>query len=110
VVRNFSNNCAGKSAELADVQEVRSTRTITGSNIGAPTVRINFGGICAFRSRSADACITMSCQWTSTIKATGKTESTKGTCYLTAVHEAPRWLLCDSEFDGSSSTNLRFPF
>ncbi len=110
VVRNFSDNCAGKSGELNDVKENRSTRTITGSNIGAPTVRINFGGVCAFRSRSADACVTMSCRWTSTIKATGKTETTQGTCYLTAVHEAPRWLLCDSEFEGTSSTNLRFPF
>jgi hypothetical protein len=110
VVRNFSDNCAGKASELNDVRENRSTRTITGSNIGAPTVRINFGGVCAFRGRSGDACITMSCQWTSTIKATGKTENTTGTCYLTAVHEAPRWLLCESEFEGSSSTNLRFPF
>lgn len=110
VVRNFSDNCSGKSGELADVKENRSTRTITSSNIGAPTVRINFGGTCPFRSRPGDACVTMSCQWTSTVKATGKTENTKGTCYLTAVHEAPRWLLCESEFDGSSSTNLRFPF
>ena len=110
VVRNFSDNCPGKSSELSDVRENRSTRTITGSNIGAATVRINFGGVCAFRSRSGDGCATMSCQWTSTVKATGKTENTKGTCYLTAVHEAPRWLLCESEFDGSTSTNLRFPF
>jgi hypothetical protein len=110
VVRNFSDNCSGKSGELVDVKENRSTRTITSSNIGAPTVRINFGGSCAFRGRPGDACVTMSCQWTSTIKATGKTENTKGTCYLTAVHEAPRWLLCESEFDGTSSINLRFPF
>jgi hypothetical protein len=110
VVRNFSDNCAGKSSELNDVKENRSTRTITASNIGAPTVRINFGGVCDFRSRSGDACVTMSCQWTSTIKATGTTENAKGTCFLTAVHEAPRWLLCESEFEGSSSTNLRFPF
>lgn len=109
-VRNFSDNCAGKSAELNDVKDVRSTRTITGFNIGTPTVRINFGGVCAFRSRPGDGCVAVSCQWTSTIKATGKIETTKGTCYLTAVHEAPRWLLCDSEFDGASSTNLRFPF
>jgi hypothetical protein len=110
VVRNFSDNCAGKASELNDVKENRSTRTITGSNIGAPTVRINFGGVCAFRGRPGDACITVSCQWTSTIKATGKTENTAGTCYLTAVHEAPRWLLCESEFEGSSTSNLRFPF
>jgi hypothetical protein len=110
VVRNFSDNCAGKAAELNDVRENRSTRTITGSNIGAPAVRINFGGVCAFRGRRADACITMSCQWTSTIKATGNPENATGTCHLTAVHGAPRWLLCDSEFDGSSTSNLRFPF
>ena len=110
VVRNFSDNCAGKSGELIDIKENRSTRTITSSIIGMPTVRINFGGVCAFRSRPGDACVSMACQWTSTIKATGKIETTKGTCYLTAVHEAPRWLLCDSEFDGTSSSNLRFQF
>ena len=110
VVRNFSNTCGGKNAELNDVRENRATRTITARNFGPPTISVNFDGVCAFRSRAADACVRLSCQWTSTIKATGMLEQAKGTCYLTAVYEEPRWLLCDSEFEGSNSSGLRFAF
>jgi hypothetical protein len=55
MLRNFSdtpNECReGKAAELKDVQDNRKKYDIKSHNYGAPTTTINFGGVCAFRSR-----------------------------------------------------------
>ena len=114
VVRNFSDRCAaeapwdGKTQELADVQYNRATRVINSYNLGNPNVEIGFGQGCAFQNRPGDACITMSCEWYSTIIATQKPEHSWGTCYLTAVHDQPDWYLCFSNYSGKTTSGLRF--
>lgn len=111
VVRNFSDSCPGKAAELQDVRQNRATYLITASRLGAPAVTLGFGGVCFDRIRPpghpADACIIMSCGWTSTRRTTGRQEISNGTCYLTAVYESSRWRLCDSDFEGPPTLKLR---
>lgn len=106
-VRFFTDSCAGKAAELRDVQRNRQDYTINSYQLGTPRVAVDFGGICA-RDERGDACVEVSCQWNSTIKATGKTEIATGTCLLTAVYVTDRWWLCDSKFDGQTTSGLRF--
>jgi hypothetical protein len=108
VVRNFSDKCEGKKAELDDVAANRKTRLINSHEYGVPSVTIRFGGVCAFRSRPGDACAATTVKWQSTILATKQPETTTGTSHITAVYERPRWWLCRSEFQGSSSSGLTF--
>jgi hypothetical protein len=107
-VRHFSDSCPGKAAELEDVIRNRQTYTMNSHTYGAATVSIAFGGVCAFRARRADACLLIPVEWRSTIKATGKPETTAGASHITAVYEASRWWLCDSEFEGTSTSGVRF--
>jgi len=119
-VRSFSDSCPGKAAELQDVRQNRANHIITASRLGSPAVTFGFGGVCFDRIRPpghpADACMVVSCGWTSTRRSTGVQEISNGSCYLTAVYESSRWRLCDSDFEGSVTINgrvvpgLRFPF
>lgn len=101
-VRNFSDNCPGKSDEREEIRQNRATRTIVGSRIGEPVV-----GIDALR-RSAEA--EVSCEFTSIVRATGHQEQVRGTCIITAVYEPWRWWLCDSRFRPAGGTMVKAPF
>ena len=107
-VRNFSDKCEGKEDELDDVAENRKTRLINSHDYGTPSVNIRFAGICPFRSRSGDACVATTVRWQSTILTTKQPETTTGTSHITAIYDRPRWWLCRSEFQGSSSSGLTF--
>lgn len=108
ILRNFSDVCAGKADELADVTRNRQMYTMNSHSYGAPTVDVAFGGVCAFRARRADACVSVPVEWRATFKATGRPEITVGTSYLTAIYDASRWWLCDSDFDGTSRSGVTF--
>jgi hypothetical protein len=96
-VRNFSDSCSGKQSEQRDVQRVRtlftmlpsSSYSIRSVSIVEPWVRGGIVARCEFRSRE---------------KATGVDGIARGTCTLSAVYENNRWMLCDSHFDGPSSS------
>lgn len=105
-VRNFSNSCPGKAAELSDVTNNRATRRINSYKYGTPAVTVAFGSTC--RSRTADACVITSAEWQSTVIATGAPESVKGLSIITGTYRDSRWWLCDSNFDGTSSLGLHF--
>ena len=105
-VRNFSNSCPGKAAELKDVMNNRATRTINSSTYGVPAVTVAFGSAC--RSTTADACVRTAVEWQSTVIATNLPETAKGTSVISGVYTASRWWLCDSSFDGASSLGLHF--
>lgn len=100
VLRNFSDQCGGKPAELEDVRFNRANYVILSASLSQGRATINFGGICSFRSRPGDACAQVDARWKSQIKATGQIETVEGTDHMTAVYERPRWWLCDSDFDG----------
>jgi hypothetical protein len=99
-VRNFSDGCPGKQAELRDLQRVRSDFTMLGAssysirsvNITEPWGRAQMEARCEFVSRE---------------KASGTVGVARGTCSLTGVYENDRWWLCDSHFSGTT-TNTAF--
>lgn len=108
LVRNFSDSCPGKAAELSDVTKERANYRILGSSIGPPTVSISFApSPCGSLTRpEGDGCAQLSCRWTSQCLATadprvcapGRVYSPSGTCVLSAIYESNRWWLCDSRF------------
>ena len=109
VMKDFLVGCYGTAAERQDVIDNRNEFTITAYSVGPPSVAINFGGTCAFRARSGDACSNSQVSWTSTEKATGRTGTVSGTDQVAAVYRDARWWLCDSQFNGSAGINaLRF--
>jgi len=99
-VRNFSDNCPGKREELDDVRHNRATYTVTGSRFSVREV--------TFDQPMLWAEVVAPCEFTSTIKATGKIERATGNCLFTAVYEIDQWWLCDSRFRGSTSSGLQF--
>ena len=109
VMQDFLVGCYGTAAELEDVIDNRAEYTITAYSVGPPSVTVNFGGTCAFRTRSGDACSNTAVQWSSIEKDTGKSGSVEGTDQVAAVYRNARWWLCDSQFNPkSSSGSLRF--
>ncbi len=107
-VRYFYAGCPGRQDELQDIQDNRATYLITAHQLGSPAVNINFGGTCAFESKAGDACISLSCEFTSTVKATGRQAVARGTCYLTSVYRDSKWQLCDSNYADASGTASAF--
>jgi hypothetical protein len=109
VVRHFSDACsAGKAAELRDVGDNRATRTITSHTYGVPAATIAFGGVCAYRSRSGDACVRTPVEWRSIIKSSGAPETAVGTSHISGVYRESRWWLCWSDFEGKTTSGLTF--
>jgi hypothetical protein len=106
IVRNFSNSCPGKAAELSDVTKNRETRLINSYKYGTPATTVAFGSAC--RSKTSDACVITSVEWQSTVIATGAAETAKGISTISGVYRDSRWWLCDSSFDGTSSLGLHF--
>jgi hypothetical protein len=107
-VRHFYTGCPGRQDELADIRDNRAEYLITSYKLGTPTVSIDFGGVCPFRSRTGDACISVSCEWDSTTRATGEKGTARGTCFLTSVYRESKWQLCDSNFQGQPGSLSNF--
>jgi hypothetical protein len=111
VVRNFSDSCRGKFAELDEVRNNQNVYTITAYNVeGNPPVEVAFAGVCRERGRTGDACSYVNVRWDSTEKANGKRSVTIGVDQVNAIYENSRWRLCDSDFFGTQTINgLRIP-
>jgi hypothetical protein len=95
-VRNFSDNCRGKFAELEDVRVNRELFIIQDARFSISSVTLN-------ANRTA-ADIVAPCSFVDIVKATNVRETVAGTCMLTAVYENWRWFLCDSRFSWSGTT------
>jgi hypothetical protein len=74
-------------------------------------VTVNFSGTCPFRARSGDGCAQVPVEWKSTCLTSdtsvcikGQAYTSTGTDQLTAVYRQDRWWLCDSDFNGSSTS------
>jgi hypothetical protein len=107
-VRHFYTGCPGRQDELDDIRDNRAQYLITSYALGTPSVSIDFGGVCPFRSRTGDACISVSCEWDSTTRATGEKGTARGTCFLTSVYRESKWQLCDSNFQGQPGSLSSF--
>jgi hypothetical protein len=112
-VSNFTTSCPGRASELYDAERAARCYTMDSYSLGTPRVTINFGGVCEFRSRVADACSSVAVEWRTTTKRTdpdclggpiGTKNVARGTDWVTAVYERPRWWLCDSDFDGTTTS------
>jgi len=121
VIADFSNTCGGKAAEADDVDKNRCLYTIDAFTVGDATPTIAFGGICSFRSRRADACVTIPVHWESTKRPgslscpvqedddpPGTKKVADGLDQVTAIYEAGEWRLCDSDFIPSDPVASRF--
>ena len=99
-VRNFSDSCRGKQAELSDIRENRKNFQILSGKYALNDIALN--GNKTFGTSH------VSCEFRSLVKATGKTETATGICTLTAVYEPEtwQWYLCDSLFSGTATSNL----
>lgn len=95
-VRNFSDNCRGKTDELSDIRANRINFHIQSARLGTPAI--------LFDPTMTFANSDVPCTFVSIQTATGKTETAIGTCNLTAVYENFKWFLCDSHFTGTAST------
>lgn len=102
IMRHFEPGCYGTADEETQVADNRARYQILGSSVGTPSVTINFGGVCAFRARSGDACARIPVMWDSRELATGIRGVVRGTDQIAAVYVRSRreWRLCDSQFDG----------
>ena len=100
-VRNFSGSCPGKDEELSEIRENRRVYTIKSGSFSIDSITVN--------SDSTFATTVATCQFVSTINATGKTETATGKCILTSVYDTDKWkwFLCDSFFHGSSTLSLK---
>ncbi len=119
-VRNFSDSCAGKAAELCDIQTNRICYQIESGTFSPSSITFNtdktfanISGACTFHS-VIKACQLPTCHdpdpnLPQHNANAGKTEIASGTCSLTATYENWNWRLCDSHFEGSlTNGSLRF--
>jgi hypothetical protein len=105
-VRNFSDSCPGKAAELKDVRTNRENYIHVSHIYGPAKTTIAFGGMC--KSKSVDACVITPVEWRSTYKPTGQLEIATGISTITGIYRDSRWWLCDSIADGASTLGLWF--
>jgi IPT/TIG domain len=108
IVRNFTDSCRGKRQEIDDIRKNQAEFTVTRFTLGPPSVHVTFGGVCPFRDRFGDACTNVSARWESTVKATGRSQVSVGNDQVTSLYEGGRWWLCESDFDGTTSSGLMF--
>jgi hypothetical protein len=107
VMQDFLEGCYGTAEETQDVEDNRQYYTITSWSVGAPSVTVDFGGTCAFRSRHGDACSNSDVRWESTKNASGEKGGVVGVDQVAAVYRQRRWWLCDSQFEGQPITTSR---
>ena len=112
IVRNFYTGCPGRADELTDVANNQKNFKINSYSVFASfPVAINFSGRCPFRNKAGDGCAQVPVDWKSTCLTSDtsvcikdRTYTSTGTDQLTAVYRQNRWWLCDSDFDGSSTS------
>ncbi|HEY3380968.1 MAG TPA: IPT/TIG domain-containing protein [Vicinamibacterales bacterium] len=106
VMKDFTPTCSGTADETHDVEKHRVERRVTSYNIGNPSVTVDFGGRCPFRSIRGDACATVPVEWHSTVLIVGDphylwTDNTKGFDQVASVYLNGRWWLCESDYNVS---------
>jgi hypothetical protein len=96
-VKDFSDACPGKNAEIGDIERVRRGRFITNSVLTLQSATFNTG--------LTGGTVQIGCRFDSTVVQKidaqdpyfpGDKVSAEGTCTLTLVYEAGLWKLCAS--------------
>jgi hypothetical protein len=86
-VRNFSDSCSGKAAELKDIQDNRRLFHIESATFNPANFILTLHGTTA----NIDAPCTFK----------DNKGTTTGHCLLTAIYQVSKWWLCDSNFQGN---------
>lgn len=118
VVRNFSKSarCEGeRDEEFTQIDTNRHNFHIDSSNVGEPTVSVQFGTRpCSYEPREGDACAAVPSGWESTCLAgateckAGEKSRTSGIDYVTASYEGNEWKLCASYFKSENGVRSAF--
>jgi len=121
VLHNFSMNCPGRNNEASDVNRARQQYVEDFSKFRItrlPPVDIRFGTVFVpfnqpNRATRADAGAQFRAHWEITyiidvdpIRRKGTHEVSDGVDYVTAVLENDRWMLCSSDWNGTSVDTL----
>jgi hypothetical protein len=104
VMKDFLPECYGTDEERKDVEDNRDEFTITSWSVGPPSVTVDFGGTCSFRSRHGDACSNSDVRWESFKNGSGESGGVVGVDQVAAVYRDRKWWLCDSQFNGRPLT------
>ena len=122
VTQDFKKDeCYGTSDAADELSQVRANRAnylIVGSTVGNPQVTVRFGGSSPYNGKRGDAYAALDVSWTSRClgantsigcPSVGFVGTVTGVDWVTSKYDTPtdRWWLCDSSFQGKSST---FPF
>jgi len=109
ILRNFSDACSGKRAELSDVTNNQNRYVIQSYRIDPAQVKVSFNGVCDntdHGARNGDACAYVPSTWHSLDKTTNKTETATGTDQVNATYDGSRWWLCNSDFFGKTTNPI----
>jgi hypothetical protein len=109
-VRNFSDNCGGKAAELGDIRRNRAQFTIDPTASSFTFRSMNFNTPGNRPDQASAATVRLNCRFVSIRKETGQTEIADGICRMTNVYEDFHWRLCESLFDPPSGVTSTFIF
>jgi hypothetical protein len=110
IVRNFTDRCHGKFAELDQVRDNQRRYKIQEWFVGdRPQVVVAFGAVCPFyapeRNLTGDGCAWFPVRWKSLdFDRGGATTDTRGFDQVNAVLENGQWRLCDSDYGATSTT------
>jgi hypothetical protein len=112
-VRNFSDSCPGKQAELSDIRNNRAlfVNNPAASSMGPASITFYDTSSVTRRtpvapSQAGFVELLAPCRFASTSKATGVSGFAIGTCELTYVYENWQWRQCDSLFLSSPGSTM----
>jgi hypothetical protein len=100
-VSNFSDSCAGKASESAEIDANRQNFHILSAAFPSP--------VATFNSDLTKGTVEGSCRFEDIPNSgpnAGRREFVNGTCVLTTVYENFRWFLCESNFNPPYDTEL----
>jgi hypothetical protein len=107
-VRNFSDSCPGKQAELSDIRQNRArfVNNPSASSMGPASILFYDSGSANRRpvpaSQALFAELSAPCRFAATDRTTGQPGVAVGTCLLNLIYESFQWRLCDSRFQSPS--------
>jgi hypothetical protein len=113
-VRNFTDSCPGKQAELIDIRENREDFTIltAQSSYRVAEVHLNSGWLQCTAPQGPASCalVVAPARFVSINHQTGRIEVAAGNALISGIFEQNRWRLCDSRYEPSSTLGVKSRF
>lgn len=113
-VRNFTDSCRGKQAELEDIQQNREDFTIltSQSTYTVTEVHLNSGWLPCTAPAGPASCalVRAPSRFVSINKHTNRTEIAPGTAVISGIFEQNQWRLCDSQYEPAEGIKIKSLF